>query len=392
MQKYIQDTLRNNLRPVISPYTRPQQKAVTEMLRGLFTAGEPILRHLTQYDDLTVKKQAEKYSHHLGNIDLMSAVDDLAFKRARSSIRKDTIIAYDLTDIAKQYAKKMEKIRPIFDGSARRTTSGFQLHGVGMNNILLKLQVHDDETETLPQVRKDIMDALIPKLDGKGIWVFDRGNDSKGFFRELRQRENLRFIARAKENRFVVLKETGEYLSVKDIKSGVHQVYLLNHHNTKVDWEIGQLTLVIHEHLEEKEPIRLLTNLVWSNYGIEKIVTMYLDRWGVENIFRRAKVKFKLEAIRVLSYQKFVNLIALIQLAVIVSSITFLAIQKSTNALIIGVLMLYRKYIKHKALTFNVDSFISFMQSSLKPLQKRVEKPSPEQLSLLSWRQERQMV
>jgi len=390
MQKYIQDTLRNNLRPILSPLTRPQGKAVTEMMRGLFTAGEPILRHLAQYDDVTVKKQAEKYSHHLSNIDITNTVDALAWRKAKQQLRKDTIIAYDLTDIAKEYSKKMEKIRSIFDGSKRTVAPGFQLHGVGMNNVLLKLQVHDDGTQTLPQVRKEIMDALAPKLDGKGIWVFDRGNDSKGFFREMRQRNNIRFITRVKENRYVVLKETGEYLSVKDLKPGVYQVLLLNEHNTKIDWEIGQLTLVIHEHLEEKEPIRLLTNLVWKNYGSEKIVTMYLERWGIENIFRRAKTKFNLEAIRVLNYQKFVNLVALIQFAIIVSSITFLAIQKSTNALIIGVLMLYKKFIKHKALTFNIDSFITFMQSSLKPLQKR-ERPPPKQLSLFSWRQERKM-
>lgn len=162
---------------------------------------------------------------------------------------------------------------------------------------------------------------------------------------------------------------------MNNLNPGVYPVLLLDHHNNAIDDNIGELTLIIHEHLKEKEPIRLLTNLVWKNYGTEKIVTMYLDRWGVENIFRRAKTKFNLEAIRVLKYQKFVNLVALIQLAIIVSSITFLAIQKSTNALIIGVLMLYKKFIKHKALTFNIDSFITFMQSSLKPLQKRPAKP-----------------
>ena len=386
MQKYIQDTLRNNLRSVVSSLTRPQKKAVTEMMRGLFTSQKPILKAMKQYDDVSVKKQAERFSHHLGNINLTEDVDALAWRKAKQQIRKDTVIAYDLTDIAKEHAKKMEKIRRIWDGSRKKSAPGFQLHGVGMNNVLLKLQVHDDDRETLPQVRRQIMDELVPKLDGKGIWVFDRGNDSKGFFRELRQRENVRFIARIKENRNVVLKETGEYLSVKNLTPGVHQIYLLDHRNYRVDWTIGELTLVIHEHLQEKEPIRLLTNLVWSNYGTKKILTMYLERWGVENIFRRAKTKFHLEAIRVLSYQKFVNLVSLIQLAVIVSSITFLAVQKSTNALIIGVLMLYKSFIKHRSLTFNIDSFITFMQTSLKPLQKKPPKPPPLQIHLFSER------
>ena len=164
-------------------------------------------------------------------------------------------------------------------------------------------------------------------------------------------------------------------------------MYLLNGHNTKIDWDIGELTLVIHKHLKEKEPIRLLTNLIWANYGTKRIVTMYLERWGVENIFRRAKTKFDLEKIRVLSYQKFVNLVALIQLAIIVSSTAFLAIQRSTNTLILGVLSLYQSFLDWRNLTFNIDSFITFMQNSLKPLQRKERQP-PLQLSLLSWRQE----
>jgi len=111
------------------------------------------------------------------------------------------------------------------------------------------------------------------------------------------------------------------------------------------------------------------------------MVTMYLERWGVENIFKRVKTKFELEKIRVLSYQKFVNLVSLIQLAVVVSTITFTKIQQATNTLITGVLLSYKKFIKLKSLTFNLDSFISFMKESLEPLIIRKIAPS-QQLSL----------
>lgn len=110
---------------------------------------------------------------------------------------------------------------------------------------------------------------------------------------------------------------------------------------------------------------------------------MYLERWGVENIFKRVKVKFELESIRVLKWQKFVNLVALIQLAVLVSTVIFLQMLESTNALIIGVLMHYKKFIKLKTLGFNLNSFISFMKTSLKPLIIRLEKP-PNQLTIFS--------
>lgn len=384
MQKYIQDTINNNLRPIISPLTRPQQKVITEVTRGLFTAQEPILKSLVQYEDISIKKQCEKYSYHLGNIDITTAVDQAALRKANTQIQRDTIVSYDLSDIQKEHAKKMEGLHDTWDGSKRKKSRGYMLHGVGMNNVLLKLQVHEADTKTLPQVRKEIMEEIIPILDGNGIWVYDRGNDSKGFFQELLQVHKVRFIARVKSNRHVVNMKTGEYLAVENLPPGVYQVMLLNQYNTQVDWKSGPLILVINQHLDEKQPIRLLTNLVYADYGTKHILRMYLDRWGIENMFKRAKERFNLEKVRVLRYQRLVNLIALIQFAMNVSSSLFLAIQKKTTGLIVAVLMLYKQYQKKYCVSFNVHSFISFMQISLKPLQRHAPRPPPVQTSLLS--------
>jgi hypothetical protein len=56
MYKYIQDEIRNNSRLILKDLSLPQQKAVAEVIRGLFTAGTPILRHLAQQKDVSVKK------------------------------------------------------------------------------------------------------------------------------------------------------------------------------------------------------------------------------------------------------------------------------------------------------------------------------------------------
>lgn len=221
MNKYIHDSLKNNSRCILEGLSKPQQKALSEIIRGLFTAGEPILRHIAQDKTKSAKKQAEKYSHHLGNIQIQE--------------------------------------------------------------------------------------------------------------RKLKNSQEFGMAAKG------------------------------------------------------KEPIRLIHSLKY-NYSKNQIVHMYLQRWGVENIFKRVKEKFDLELIRVLKWKKFVNLVALIQLAVLVSTIMFLKIQQSTNTLIIGVLMYYKKFIKLKNLGFNVDSFITFMKNSLKPLVFRLEKP-PNQLNLFSNRQ-----
>ena len=199
MNKYIQDSLRNHARSIISSLTRPQQKAVTEMIRGLFTAGKPILRHMCQDEKKTAKKQSEKYSYHLGKINIVENVNELAIRKVKPNMRKNTIIAYDLTDIAKESAKKMEKIRKVFDGSKRKVTNGYELHGVGINGYLMRLETHDDNKYFRNQVRKSIIKEISEKLDKKGIWVFDRGNDDKQFFIDLRHFLKTRFIIRLKK-------------------------------------------------------------------------------------------------------------------------------------------------------------------------------------------------
>jgi Transposase DDE domain len=388
MNKYIQDSIKNNSRSILRDLSRPQQKAISEILRGLFTAGEPILRHIAQDETKSAKKQAEKYSYHLGNVQILEKIEELALKQAQKQIRKRTIIAYDLTDIAKESAQKIEKLSRVWDGSKRQKTTGFSLHGVGINGILTKFQVHDSDQFTLNQIRKKIVTEISGKLNRKGIWVVDRGNDDKQFFKFLRQELKVDFIARLKDNRQFVLKKNGVKIQVKNLQPGKYVVYLMKKNNDHVDLSC-EYTLIIMNHLEGKEPIRLIHTLKYG-YSKNQIVTMYLQRWGVENIFKRVKEKFKLEKIRVLKYEKFVNVVALIQLAVLVSTMMFLRIQQSTNALITGVLLYYKKFMKLKTLGFNLDSFITFMKNSLKPLIFRLEKP-PNQLNIFSKRQLREL-
>ena len=173
-------------------------------------------------------------------------------------------------------------------------------------------------------------------------------------------------------------------MKVSELKQGRYVVYLMNKYNTHVDTRY-EYTLVIQNHLSEKQPIRLLAYLKES-FSSEQIVDMYLERWGIENSFKRAKQSFNLEKIRVLNHQKFVNLIALTQFATNLSMMAFIAIQKLTYSLIFGVLIGYQKFLKMKSLSFNLTSFTSFLQYTLKPYTYRPQKPPPEQLPLLSRR------
>jgi hypothetical protein len=381
MYKYIQDFIGNKSRSIFSGLSLPQKKSLAEILRGLFVEATPILRHLAQNKDISAKKQADKYSYHLGNVELQKKVEEFSLKAVMPDIRKNTVIAYDLVDIAKPDAKKMEKLSRIYDSSEGTIEPGFLLHGVGVNNILLKLRFHNNDKEFLGQVRSKILDELVPAFGGRGIFVFDRGNDDEKLFRELLQVKKVQFVARLKENRKVVLKETGAIISIPKLTDGVYNVFLMK--NRKVLNDVSYFILVRH-HLEDKDPIRLIFSLK-DTYTPEQIVNLYLERWGIEKSFKRVKQKFNLEKIRVLNLQKFINLIALTQFAMNVSVLLFRKIQNLTHSFVSSVLLHYRRFICKKSLTFNLESFVTFLQNSLQPIQFHA--PPQKQPSLFSFRQ-----
>ena len=381
MEKYITDAIHNSLRSITGNLTRPQQKAIAEMVRGLFTKGEPVLRRLAQNADASAKKQAEKYSHHLGNVDLTETVELLALRRVVSTMRKNTVIAYDCTDINKDDAEKMENMGGIWDGSEGKGGQGYELHGVGVNGILLALRVHDDDVSTMPQTRLSVMEHMVAVLGTRGIWALDRGNDSLSFYHDLRHNLHVRFIARARDNRKVVLVKTGVQCSIRDLPEGRHAVHLMGKKQNTVDPDV--YLLVIKRLKKSLEPLRLLTNLGWEEFSDVQIVTMYLRRWGIENIFRSAKVCFGLEKVRVQSFTKLKNLVALVQLVLILSAQLFRAIQKSTYTLVVTLLQVYKLFLGKRSLTLNYDSFVRFLRQALPPLIHR-EKPLLHQLRLFS--------
>jgi len=348
MEKYITDAIHNSLHAITEGMTRPQQKAVAEIVRGLFTAGEPILTHLAQNPAVSAKKQAEKYSYHLGNIELTQQVEDLTLRKVTSTMRKNTIIAYDCTDIAKKEAEKMENLSGIWDGSEGEGAKGYELHGVGVNGMLLAMRVHDANTYTHPQTRLETIQRISSVLGGKGIWVLDRRNDSLSFYHDLRHTLKVRFIARAKDNRKVVLVKTGERVSIKDLPDERHAVHLMGAKQNTVDPDV--FLLVARRLKEHHTPLRLLTNLLWVEFSDNQIMTMYLKRWGIGNIFRSAKVCFGLEAIRVLSFGKLCNLVALVQLVLVLSVSLFRMIQKSTYTLVVALVQVYKIFLQRKSL------------------------------------------
>ena len=373
MNKYILDYVKNNSKTVFKDLSEPQKKCMRLLVRRLFKSGTGILRHLGRDCEQLPKTIGQKFSHHLGNIDLLAPVESFADRKLLSLLpEKDGVIAYDLSDTNKKSAKKIENLTKCFDGSRRQKSQGFFLNGVGFGKFLWRLRVHDNTRKFLNQVRKEILDHLINITTGMSvIFALDRGNDDKNWFEHL-DNKKARFIVRLKKNREVVIKQTGEKVKVEDLPEGRYQI-LLTESGTeqRKKPKYREYELVIYKKKKSKKhPLRLLISVYLDpaqEYSNKRIANLYLQRWGVENSFKQIKTVLKLESIRVLSFKKFQNLVSLQHFCLLLNELLFHRINEAVdmfaqNLAISQISFHYKKFIKHYTLTVNSQSFFKFLQ------------------------------
>lgn len=368
---FLHNTIRNDLRAITSLCTLPQTRAVKDVLLSVMKEGTTIVQHLNARPHIRKGKQAERLRRHLENADLSECVEKRVTK-VLPDIEEDTVICYDLSDIAKPSAKKMEGLSRVFDGSERASGKGYTIHGVSILNQPVVMELHDAKRNTLNQTRLAIVDRIMQKTGTKGIWVWDRGNDDQQLFADLSERE-LRFVVRLTTKRKVIHKTSGMRVGIADFLPGIYQII--------IPATGEEYTLVVHQHHEKLQPIRVLTNVAVTE--AEEIIETYLVRWDVENLFKQMKRKYDLEAIRLLSLRKIKNMLALVQLATSISNRTYEAtMAKKANELTHA----FRTYCYHHSLYENRFSFTSFVSTVIPAIALPKHTPSP-QLSLLSWRE-----
>jgi len=384
--KHVHDAVRNTLRSIGRSLTTPQIRAVKELLVGLLRNSTSILNHLNRETEIRIGKQSERYRRHLETINIAALVEKYIF-RTLPEVEEDTIIAYDLGDIAKPYAKKMEGVHPIFDGSERKSSRGYELHGVSIHNQPVVMELHDADSKFPPQVREEIIDRITERIGTKGIWVYDRGNDDKKLF-SAHVRRKQRFVIRLKRNRRLVHKTSGMTQRVEDFLPGIYGVRVPKHR-----WKY---TLVATEHIgedQEQEPIRVPARGVKVRKA-EEIIEAYLRRWDIENLYKQMKGKFGLEEMRLLSLTKVKNLPALIQLATGISNSAFAEMteeKEEESTAIFELSTTFKAFCHKRCLTKNRSAFTSFLQEHSPTLRPREREGNPFQRSLLPGREIRQL-
>jgi len=191
----------------------------------------------------------------------------------------------------------------------------------------------------------------------RGMWVLDRGGDRREIIHHLLGNK-LRFIIRLKVDRHLVYRGNKRsaleqasrcpmLYSERVVKeeSGKEKIYHL---------EFGYRPIRLPERKEHlymvvvkgfgQNPMMLLTNVQVrkSQKSLWRIIESYITRWSIEETIRFIKQSYNLEDIRLLTYRRLQNMMALV-LAVAYFAMVYLGIKTKLRVLARHVLKAARR-------------------------------------------------
>ena len=325
---------------IFSPhFSKPKARFIAQMIYGLQAGGDVKLSTISRSlgESISLKKTEERLSRHLDTAGLGQRVNELISAQGVQRVRRDSLIVIDPTDIRKNYARKMPYLAQVRDGSTGELVPGYwgcvaiacdvgKRKVIPLHQRLWSAQAPDFESENAQLLQ--IVDTIRPHTGERGIYVMDRGGDRIRLFDPLLDRK-LRFIIRqtgARDLRFRRSLHSADSLAqncpmaytetiLKEEKNAEQRRLTLQFgfRPVKLPGREEQLYLVVVRGLGQ-EPVMLLTNLplLPSRKSLWFVVEGYLSRWLVEESIRFIKQSYRLEDIRVLSYERLRNLTALV--------------------------------------------------------------------------------
>lgn len=410
--------LRSRLKAQLTKFTlelgqalsRPQQKFVGQMLFGIQASQDVKLSNIARslHEEIPLIKTEDRLSRNLKAKTLEAELTTRLAKMASARIQPNTVLCLDLSDVRKEYAKKMEHLAVVRDGSTGEMHSGYWLCDItaaevnGSEIVPVYQKLYSVEAADFDSENAEVLagvDVVRKHTQGRGIWAVDRGGDRKKLLEPLLERSE-RFVIRSTGRRFVVnrhsLKSSVAALGAKcrlryearviKIQDGQEKTYQLRYgvEPIRLVGRQEQLHLVVVAGFGE-QPLLLLTNLLGrapDSRSLWWIVQIYLMRWKIEETFRFIKQSYNLEDIRVMKYQRLKNLIVLVTAAAYFAA-TFLGQKMKLRLLCEKLLIISQRFFgippfRFYALADGIKNVLS--QTSPTPLEPP---PLSQQLELL---------
>ena len=120
--------------------SKPKQRLIKEMFYGIQASKDVKLSNIARslQEDIPLIKTEDRLSRNLADEDFTDRVNDRILRLGDDKITEDMVIAIDPGDIMKPYAKAMEHLCGIYDGSDHEKAKGYHLCQVTAANLELK--------------------------------------------------------------------------------------------------------------------------------------------------------------------------------------------------------------------------------------------------------------
>lgn len=327
---------------IFSPrFSKPMRRFIGDMLFGIQAAQDVKLSQIGRelHEPIRLCKVENRLSRNLAHEGMANGLHECILEHAAASIRDETLLIVDPSDIQKPYARKMDYLDKVRDGSEGELGGNLGYSGCmavacergarRMMPLMFRLwscRAPDFKSENTEV--EAVVGAIAAKTGKRGIYVYDRGGDRIGLFERLLD-EDLRFIVRLVGNRNLVWRK--RTVLAEKLANRCHMLYgtsvtFLSHgRETIVPIQFGVMEVRLPDRPEAalrlvvvkgfgQAPMMLLTNRkgTKSYKSLWKIVEGYLTRWRVEEAIRFIKQAYRLEQMRVLTYERLKNMAALV--------------------------------------------------------------------------------
>ena len=322
--------------------TKTQTRFVTEMVYGIQASKDVKISNIGRAlnESIPLIKTENRLCRNLAaNPDLADHINKWLCREGGLAVTEETVLAIDIGDIRKRYAKKMEYLANIHDGSTGEIGAGYWLcqtvaaNPRGDRIVPLHGELYSQNANNFVSENDQILRACldIARATGKkGIITIDRGGDRRKILIPLLDNE-LDFVVRQKGDRHILL-EDGRTMAEIDVanncktpyerelvveKDGHLKVYHLQQGVIPVrlpECPDDQLYMVVIVGFGNK-PIMLLANVKPKSTAgkyCDWISDIYLTRWKIEETYRFMKQGYNLEDVRVRSYAALRNIYALV--------------------------------------------------------------------------------
>jgi hypothetical protein len=350
LMESISSNLHNFLKKIANNLSVPDKKFLRDSLIGLLRCGKPIVcqmaRHMPGQQTKFLSRLDRLESHLVKDSDFDSKIKAELPVNWLPFIKDDTPIILDLSDVAKPFAKKMEYLATIRDGSTGELVNGYWLVELyaslsRKNPVPILLEPFSHEEPYSPGQNPVVLKAIhkIFELTGnRGVLIIDRGFDGWVMFEDWLDNK-YRFVARLVGNRHLtqVCGDLQQQIPIRadQLAEQTPTPYCFDKlvkrrgkpaiRMTQIGWTKVQLpgrdevlTLIVSRLAGLDKPMMLLTNLpVEDVKDAKRILRFYIRRWECEEGIRFLKSQVNLEKIRTFSWSAICRLVLLAVLVMI---------------------------------------------------------------------------